>query len=251
MAWRGNSPNPGDVIPHIIGGRGSPTHIGGGGSHIGGGGSHIGGGGSHIGGGNNLDIALPQLPPVNDSCVQMPQVPPDDVTEQQLDLPSEEKVIETKDDDQKQIVVNRNNYTQYNKTLNVVVNRNHVHTLRVVKNETNYNTYVTNKVFKVNDIHHQRIEYVPGEIKNIDECREAVSVEPARCILADNNLQLDLPRRPAGARVEVPRLDTTRYKKVECRQSQLAEAANFARNRGNSGSSRNDYPSYGGGRNQF
>lgn len=242
MAWRSNSPNSGDVIANIVGGRGSPNHHGGPG--------YIGGGG-HIGGGHNsnLDIALPQLPPVNDSCVVMPQVPPDDVTEQQLDLPSEEKVIEQKgNDDQKQIVVNRNNYTQYHKTLNVLVNRNHVHTLKVVKNETNYNTYVTNKVIKVNDIHHQRIEYMPGEVKNVDECRESVTVEPARCILADNNLQLDLPRRPAGARIPVPQLDTNRYRKVECRQSQLTEAANFARNRGGS---RNDYPQGGHGRNQF
>ena len=142
------------------------------------------------------DVNIPALPPVNASCWSTPAAPPDDTIEKQQQLPPEEKIVETTDDDVQTAVVNKNIYTQFNKIVNVIVNRNHYHTLKVIQNENYFNNYVTQKVFKVNDIHHQNIEFVEGEKKEINDAKELVTVEPARCILANEPVRkLDYNRR--------------------------------------------------------
>ena len=77
------------------------------------------------------DVNIPALPPVNASCWQSPAAPPDDTIEKQQQLQPEEKVVETTDEDVQTTHVNKNIYTQFNKIVNVIVNRNHYHTLKV------------------------------------------------------------------------------------------------------------------------
>ena len=67
------------------------------------------------------------------------------------------------------------------KTVVTNVNRHHYHTQRVITNDNNYDTYVTKYVFKVNDIHHYRVENVKGETKVVNEFKETKTVEPATC----------------------------------------------------------------------
>ena len=71
--------------------------------------------------------------------------------------------------------------TTFVKNVETVVNRHHYHTVKVVDNTNNYNTYVTNHITKVNDIHHQRVENVQGETRVIEDSKENTIVEPAKC----------------------------------------------------------------------
>ena len=66
---------------------------------------------------------LPTLPPVNYDGYSVPAIPQDQVTMNQCNLPNEEQVInvEYKDDDTKTVIINKNNYKQYNKTINIIV----------------------------------------------------------------------------------------------------------------------------------
>ena len=128
--------------------------------------------------------ALPALPPVNASCYAPPPVAPGVNTSRQVQLPTEERIVETNDADEQTVVRENNNYTTFNKTVVTTVNRNHLHTQRVITNENNYNTYVTNKVVKVNDIHRQQVENVKGETRVINDYKQSQVVEPAKCLRA-------------------------------------------------------------------
>ena len=105
-------------------------------------------------------------------------------TSRQVQLPTEERVVETNDADVQTIVRDNNHHTTFNKTVVTTVNRNHLHTQRVVTNENNFNTYVTNNVTKVNDIHRQVVENVPGETRVVNNYQQTQTVEPARCLRA-------------------------------------------------------------------
>ena len=128
--------------------------------------------------------ALPALPPVNASCYAPPPVAPGVNTSNSVQLPTEERVVETNDADVQTVVRENNNYTTLNKTAITTVNRNHLHTQRVITNENQHNTYITNKVVKVNDIHRQRVENVQGETRVSNQYKQTQVVEPARCLRA-------------------------------------------------------------------
>ena len=130
---------------------------------------------------------LPELPPVNSACWTPKGIPGtiEDPNVQYVDLPPENQVVTNEDHDHHQAEVLKKKYVQYNKTLNVLVNRNHVHNLEVKQNTNIYNTYNINKVYKVRDIHHQRVNYVPGETRCINHCNESITVEPAECVVVD------------------------------------------------------------------
>ena len=128
--------------------------------------------------------ALPALPAVNSSCYGAPCVAPGVTTRNTVQLPTEQRVVETNDADVQTVVRENNNYTTYNKDVITTVNRNHLHTQRIVTNENQYNTYVTNNIVKVNDIHRQRVENVAGEKRVINDYKQTQTVEPARCLRA-------------------------------------------------------------------
>ena len=130
-------------------------------------------------------VAAPALPPVNGLCYAPPPVAPGVNTANVVQLPDELRVVETQDADLQTIVRENNNSTTFNKTVVTQVNRNHLHTQRIVTNENQLNTYVTNNVVKVNDIHSQRIEAVPGERRVFNDFKATQVVEPAQCLRAD------------------------------------------------------------------
>ena len=129
-------------------------------------------------------LAVPALPPVNGCCYAPPPVAAGINTAKQVQLPTELRVVETNDGDLQTIVRDNNHHTQFNKTVVTQVNRNHLHTQRVVTNENFHNLYVTNNVTKVNDIHRQRVEHVPGERRVFNNHRQTQVVEPAQCLRA-------------------------------------------------------------------
>ena len=126
---------------------------------------------------------LPQLPPVSACCYRPPKIAPALVTHNQVQLPTEERLVELNDEDVQTIVRENSNYTKFDKTIVTTVNRRHTHTKRVVNNENVFNTYVTNNLIKVNDIHRNRVENVKGETKVKSEAKQTVVVEPAKCVM--------------------------------------------------------------------
>lgn len=124
---------------------------------------------------------LPPLPPVNNSCWAPPPVAPGVTTCQKVQLPTEERVVETNDCDLQTVIRENNNYTTYNKTELLTVNRNHHHKTQIVENQVDHQTVVTNNIVKVNDIHRQQVEVVPGAKRVKSDARETVTVEPAKC----------------------------------------------------------------------
>ena len=130
------------------------------------------------------EFALPVLSGVNASCYAPPAVAPGLNTANVVQLPTEYREVNTFDEDLQTVVRENNNYTTYNKTIVTTVNRNHLHTQRIVDNQNQYNTYVTNNVVKVNDIHRQRVENVKGETRVINNYKQTQTVEPARCLRA-------------------------------------------------------------------
>ena len=125
------------------------------------------------------------LPAINASCWAPPAVAPGVNTAQQVQLPTEYREVNTFDSDLQTVVRENNNYTTFNKDVITTVNRNHLHTQRIVTNENQYNTYITNNITKVNDIHTQRIENVAGERRVFNNYQQTQTVEPARCLRAD------------------------------------------------------------------
>jgi hypothetical protein len=140
-------------------------------------------------------LPLPALPPVNSGCYAPPPVAAGITTSRQVQLPTELRQVNTVDADVQTVVRENNNYTQLNKDVITTVNRNHQHIQRIQTNENNFNTYVTNNITKVNDIHSQRVEAVQGQTRVINNARQTQTVEPARCLRADgtpcaNNVRL-------------------------------------------------------------
>ena len=131
------------------------------------------------------ELPLPALPPVNASCYAPPPVAPGVNRAAKVQLPTELRQLQSSDSDLQTIVRENNNYTTFNKQIVTQVNRNHLHTQRVITNENNFNTYITNKLVKVNDIHSQRVELVPGERRVFNSYQQSQAVEPARCLRAD------------------------------------------------------------------
>jgi hypothetical protein len=130
------------------------------------------------------ELPLPVLPQVNASCYAPPAVAPGVNTAQVVQLPTEQRLLETNDADLQTIVRENSNHTTYNKTVVTTVNRNHLHTQRIVDNHSQHNTYITNNVVKVNDIHRQRVENVQGERRVFNDYKQSQVVEPARCLRA-------------------------------------------------------------------
>ena len=128
--------------------------------------------------------ALPVLPPVNASCYAAPAVAPGVTTRNVVQLPTEQRLVETNDSDLQTVVRENNNYTTFNKTKVTTVNRNHLHTQRIITNENQHNTYITNKLVKVNDIHTQRVEQVAGERRVFNNYQQSQVVEPAKSLRA-------------------------------------------------------------------
>ena len=126
--------------------------------------------------------ALPALPAVNSGCYAAPGVAPGVNTYNSVRLPTEYREVNTFDQDVQTVVRENNNYTTYNKDVVTTVNRNHLHTQRIITNENQYNTYITNNIVKVNDIHSQRVEHVAGERRVFNNYQQTQTVEPARCI---------------------------------------------------------------------
>ena len=138
--------------------------------------------------------SLPPLPPVNALCYAPPLVEPGLVTSKQVQLPTEERFVETNDADVQTVVRENNNYTTFNQTLVTTVNRNHLHTQRVITNENQFNTHVTNNVIKVNDIHRQQVEHIAGETRIKNDFKETTTVEQPRCLRASGNSLLPCNR---------------------------------------------------------
>ena len=130
------------------------------------------------------ELPLPALPPVNSGCYAAPAVAPGLNTANAVQLPTEYREVNTFDEDLQTVVRENNNYTTFNKTIVTTVNRNHLHTQRIVDNQNQYNTYITNNVVKVNDIHRQRVENVAGERRVFNSYKQSQQVEPARCLRA-------------------------------------------------------------------
>lgn len=124
---------------------------------------------------------LPPLPAVNSSCCGNFAIPPARSTHENVELPGENRVINLYDNDVKTIVRDVNRYKTFLKTVVTTVNRNHVHTNRVVENQNNHNVYLTKNVIKVNDVHRQRVQRVPGEVKNFNSQKQTQRIEPAVC----------------------------------------------------------------------
>ena len=149
------------------------------------------------------ELPLPALPPVNASCYAPPAVAPGLNTANQVQLPTEQRLVETNDADLQTIVRENNNYTTLNKLIVTTVNRNHLHTQRIVDNQNQYNTYITNNVVKVNDIHRQRIENVAGERRVFNSFKQSQQVEPAQCLRAADGALVACGAAPA-ARLATP-----------------------------------------------
>ena len=147
------------------------------------------------------ELPLPALPPVNALCWAPPPVAPGVNTAEVVQLPDELRVIETQDADEQVVVRENNNSTTFNKTIVTQVNRNHLHTQRIVTNENQLNTYVTNNVVKVNDIHSQRVEAVPGERRVFNDFKASQVVEPAQCLRAADGVLAPCAARAASARL--------------------------------------------------
>lgn len=130
------------------------------------------------------DSPLPPLPPFDYSCYQVPIVPPGVTRRFVVDEPATVRNLETNDYDVQTVVRENNNHTYLNKTIVTQVNRNHLHTQRIITNENNYETYVTNHVIRVQDIHRQRVENVPGERRVFNSYKQSQRVEPAKCLRA-------------------------------------------------------------------
>lgn len=144
---------------------------------------------------------LPQLPPVSICCYKPSSIAPGITTHKQVQLPTEERVIELNDEDVQTIVRENANYTKFDKTIVTTVNRRHTHTQRVINNENVYNTYVTNNLIKVNDIHRNRVENVKGETKVKNDAKQTVVVEPAKCVMVDDDGGVSMVRGCAGEAV--------------------------------------------------
>ena len=130
------------------------------------------------------ELPLPALPGVDASCWAPPAVAPGINTAQQVQLPTELRLLQSQDADLQVVVRENNNYAQFNKTVVTQVNRNHLHTQRIITNENQFNTYVTNNVVKTNDIHQQRVEQLAGEKRVFNDYKQSQVVEPAQCLRA-------------------------------------------------------------------
>ena len=132
-------------------------------------------------------VAAAALPPIDYSCYREPQVAPGVTRYIRIQDPTEVRELSTVDGDVQTVVRENNHHVYFNKTIITQVNRNHLHTQRVITNENNYNTYVTNYVTRVNDIHQQRVEHVPGERRVFNSYKQSQQIEPARCLRADGS----------------------------------------------------------------
>ena len=121
------------------------------------------------------------LPAVNGSCYAAPAVAAGVNTHSSVQLPTEYREVNTFDSDVQTVVRENNNYTTFNKDVITTVNRNHLHTQRIVTNENQHNTYITNNITRVNDIHRQRIENLKGETRNFRDFKATQRVEAAGC----------------------------------------------------------------------
>ena len=120
--------------------------------------------------------------PVNYCCYRQPMLPCGETRYYQIAEPTIIKNIDQHFGTVQTHVRENNHHIQYNRTVVTNVNRHHFHTQRIVTNENNHNTYVTNHVIKVNDIHHQKVEHVPGEKRVFNDFKATQRVEPAKCL---------------------------------------------------------------------
>ena len=125
---------------------------------------------------------LLDLPPVNSSCLVKPAVPLSVVRVNEVQLPDEHREISTFDNEIETFVREDNQHTTFKKNVFTNVNRNHLHTQRIITNENQFNHYVTNHVVKPKDIHIIRVEHYPGKKSVFNDYKETRTVEPAQCV---------------------------------------------------------------------
>lgn len=126
------------------------------------------------------------LPPINGSCWSSPLVIPGYTRYIHYQHPTQVRDINLHDSDLRVVVRENNHHTTFHKTIVTQLNRHHLHTQRVITNENNFNHYVTNNVIRVNDIHRQRVEHVPGQRRVFNDYKQTQVVEPSRCLRTAN-----------------------------------------------------------------
>ena len=124
------------------------------------------------------------LPPINNSCWAPGSFPPGTSRNHHVQDPPEQRELSTTDADVQTFVRDNNNNIIHHKTIVTQLNRHHIHTQRVLTNENYLHTFLINNLLKVNDIHHPRVEYVPGTSRVLCNYRQTYATEPARCIRA-------------------------------------------------------------------
>jgi len=133
----------------------------------------------------NVELAFPELPPVDAKCYAPPQVPPGQTRFLKVDEPAQLKNLEQNFNDVRTAVRENNTHVQRNKTQITNVNRNHNHLLRIITNENNYEHNLTNKLVRVQDTHRQKIENVKGETRNFKDFKQTQKVEHGGCRRSD------------------------------------------------------------------
>ena len=126
--------------------------------------------------------------PISSCCAEPPIE--STKTERHIFYPveNETKNIELHDSDEQTIVRENTNHIQFKKTIVTNVNRHHLHTLRVVTKENHLNTFITNNIVRVNDIHHNRVEHVTGEKRELNDFQQTMRIdEAAKCVVANGN----------------------------------------------------------------
>ena len=162
---------------------------------------------------------LPPLPPVNYDCYEGFEAPKPVIRYFETQLDTVERVIEKNYETVKTYVVENVVHHQHNKTVITTVNRNHLHVHKIITKENNYHHFNTDYIFKVNDIHTQRIENLAAEGVTINDFRQTSKVEPATCQLL---VEGQCPAVPQGAvLVDAPVSVDVPLNGAECEQAQV------------------------------
>ena len=159
-------------------------------------------------------LGFPALPAPDYGCYAPPQVPPGQTRYLKVDEPTLVKNLVQNFNDVRTAVRENNTHIQRNRTQITNVNRNHNHLLRIVTNENNFEHNLTNKIVRVADIHHQKIENLPGERRQFRDFKETQRVEHAGCQrtgVAVVNVPLAATPAPAIAVTPAPALVRTPY----------------------------------------
>ena len=134
-----------------------------------------------------FDLSSVQLPPPNMSCFRPAAVGKGETRYLVTNEPPVYKNIELNYNLTKTIVKENIIHHQHNRNVYYNVNRNYNHLIRVVNNNNNYHHHLINNVIRVNDIHNQRIEQVPGGTKNFNDYKQTQRIESGGCSRGDGS----------------------------------------------------------------